>query len=56
MSVLPGGRLIDGMGVDPNEGATVAVDGAHIVRVDAGAGPPRDAEVIEVSARPSCLA
>ncbi len=50
-TVLLHSTLIDGTGRDPQNDATVVVDGERIVAVAAGASfePPRDAEVIDCS-------
>src|SRR5262245_25999827 len=51
MKVLKGGRVIDGTGAGPIEGATIVVREQKIAAVSTGGGGdwPEDAEIIEVS-------
>src|SRR5918911_5058917 len=49
VTVVRCGALIDGTGVDPVRGATLAFDGQTIVSVDPSGSVPRDAEVIDAS-------
>jgi len=51
VKVIKGGRLIDGTGAEPIEGATVIIEGSKIKAVGKGIEIPRGAKVIDASGK-----